>query len=470
MERRAVGHDLIQETNEPPWLPFAPRPDETYRFALRRSILEAIRSGALRPGVPLPASRVFARQLGLSRGVVSDVYEQLVTEGYVISRLRFAPVVGELMASPSPPREATPARPMATYDFTPSTPDAALFPLRRWLAAYEEAARRAPSRMLDYREPRGEESLRIALADRLGRTRGVIADPARIVIVQGTAQAVDLLLRVLKTRRRTRIGVEDPGYPTEIERIRAHELEVVAQPVDGHGVVVDRLDCDAVILTPAHQFPTGCVLSGPRRRQLVEWATGRDALLIEDDYDAEFRYDHEPVRALQGLGPDRVAYVGTVSKTLAPALRLGWIVAPDGLVDELRQAKRLADDFTPALDQFALATLIRSGEYDRHLKRARLVYRRRRDLLVSSLGRDLPRLAVEGVAAGLHLVVPLPVYVDDTAVSADASAAGMLVAPLSRFQIRTRRSGLVLGYGRLHESTIAEAVSRLARLITRHLK
>jgi GntR family transcriptional regulator/MocR family aminotransferase len=324
--------------------------------------------------------------------------------------------------------------------------------------------------MLDYREPKGEEPLRIAIADRLGRTRGVIADPARVVVVQGTAQAVDLLLRVLKDRKRNRIGVEDPGYTTQVERIKAHQLELVAQPVDRDGLIVDGLLCDAVIVTPAHQFPTGCVLSGPRRRELVEWATQTDALLIEDDYDAEFRYDREPVRALQGLGPDRVAYIGTVSKTLAPALRLGWMVVPEWLVDELRQAKRLADDFTPALDQLALEGLIRTGEYDRHLKRARQVYRRRRDLLVTALSAELPRLAIEGIAAGLHLVIPLPGSVDDKAVSADAAAAGMFVEPLSRFQIRTHRSGIVLGYGRLHESTILSAVRALARVLERHLR
>jgi GntR family transcriptional regulator/MocR family aminotransferase len=352
---------------------------------------------------------------------------------------------------------------------TPTTPDVSLFPLRRWLAAYEQVARRSPAATLDYREPRGEQALREALADHLGRTRGVVADPERIVVVQGTAQAVDLLLRVLQSRGAARVAVEDPSHATQHERIRAFGLELVAQPVDHEGVVTEGLDSDAVLITPAHQFPTGCVLSGRRRRQLLGWAATRGALLVEDDYDAEFRYDREPVRALQGLGPDRVAYVGTVSKTLAPALRLGWVVAPDSLVNELVWMKRLADDFTPALDQLALATLIRSGEYDRQLRRARVVYRRRRDLLAASLTGRFPRLNVEGIAAGVHLLLRLPSHADDAAIVGQARAVGIAVQALSYYQVRASGSGLVLGYGRLHESAIDAAVGALAAVVERHL-
>jgi GntR family transcriptional regulator/MocR family aminotransferase len=460
---------LTEDSDDLAWLPFAPQAEETLRLALRRALLEAIRSGTLRPGVSLPASRVLARQVGLSRGVVSDVYAQLGTEGYVISRPRLTPIVGSVTALPSPRPQPEVVRPAATYDFMPTFPDTSLFPMRKWLAAYMDAARSAPPRVLDYREPRGELSLRLALADRLGRTRGVIADPARIVIVQGTAQATDLVLRVLKSRGNVRIGVEDPCYTTQLERIRGHGLRVVAQPVDDHGLIVDGLECDAAIVTPAHQFPTGSVLSGPRRRQLVEWASRVDALLIEDDYDGEFRYDREPIRALQGLSPDRVAYLGTVSKTLAPALRLGWIVAPEWLVDDLRQTKRLSDGFTPALDQLALDGLIRSGEYDRQIKHARQVYRRRRDVLVNTLREALPQLTIEGIAAGVHLVVVLPEAADDVAITAEAGRSGIALEPLSRFHIHTRRSGLVLGYGHLHESAIPAGVHALCRILARHL-
>jgi GntR family transcriptional regulator / MocR family aminotransferase len=240
--------------------------------------------------------------------------------------------------------------------------------------------------------------------------------------------------------------------------------------VDARGVVVDGLVSDALILTPAHQFPTGCVLSGDRRRALLRWAVSRDALLIEDDYDAEFRYDREPVRALQGLATDRVVHLGTVSKTLAPSIRLGWVVTPYWLVDDLERAKRLADDFSPALDQLALTRLIASGEYDRHLRRARAMYRRRRDALVSSLAARLPELPVEGIAAGVHLVLRLPRGCDDVAIVGDAERARILVEPLSRFYLgATDESGLVVGYGRLHESAVDEIAQALSHIVRRHL-
>ena len=324
------------QNDEASWLSLEPAAGETLRAALRRTLRHAIRSGALREGVNLPASRVLARQLGVSRGVVTDAYAQLEAEGFLVTHERLAPVVAAVTA-PSPQRPA--AEPRARpprYDLTPTTPDVMLFPLRQWLAAYQKSARRTAPTSLDYREPAGEQPLREALADHLGRTRGVIADPSQIVVVQGTAQGIDLLLRSLQARGARRIAVEDPSHTTQHERIRALGLELVAQPVDRHGVTADGLDADALLVTPAHQFPTGCVLSGHRRRALLAWAESTGALLIEDDYDAEFRYDREPVRALQGLAPDRVAYVGTVSKTLAPALRLGWVIPPFDLAQDLQ--------------------------------------------------------------------------------------------------------------------------------------
>jgi GntR family transcriptional regulator/MocR family aminotransferase len=457
--------------DEASWLALAPEPGETLRSALRRALHDAIHSGALREGVRLPASRVLARQLGVSRGVVSDAYAQLEAEGFLFIGQRAAPVV----AAVGPPRarrrpSERSAAPAARFDLTPTTPDVTVFPTRRWLAAYDTAARHASLATLDYRDPRGERGLREVLADRLGRTRGVIADPEQIIVVQGTAQGVDVLLRSLKARGAKRISVEDPSHTTQHERVRGLALELAAQPVDAHGVVVEGLAGDAILLTPAHQFPTGCVLSGHRRRALLRWAVSSDALLIEDDYDAEFRYDREPVRALQGLAPEHVVQLGTVSKTLAPAIRLGWVVAPDGLVDDIERAKRLADDFSPALDQLALARLVSSGEYDRHLRRARAIYRRRRDALVTALAAQLPELRVEGIAAGVHLVLRLPRGCDDVAVAADAAKARLLVEPLSRFYVHAARGcGLVVGYGRLHEASVNDVAKALARIVRRRL-
>jgi GntR family transcriptional regulator/MocR family aminotransferase len=458
------------EFDEARWLSLDRRDGETLRAALGRALREAILTGALRSGVRLPASRALAQQLGVSRGVVTDVYGQLEAQGFVVSRAREAPVVasvqGPRVVRAEPELEDPPPR----YDLTPTTPDVTLFPLTRWLAAAQHAARSSGSATLDYREPRGERVLRAALADHLGRTRGVIADPAQIVIVQGTAQSVDLLLRVLRARGASRVAVEDPSHTRQHERIQAMGLEVVPRPVDKHGMVVDGLEADAVLVTPAHQFPTGCVLSGERRRDLIAWARTNRSLIIEDDYDSEFRYDREPVRALQGLAPDHVAQLGTVSKTLAPSLRLGWLVVPAHLVDEAERTKRLLDDYSPALDQLALAELLSRGDYDRHVRRARGIYRARRDRMLAALAKHLPELMVEGIAAGMHLVLRLPPGADDLAIAEDARRAGIRLPALSSFRIRPANSGgLVVGYGRLHESAVEPAIEALAKVVRPHL-
>jgi GntR family transcriptional regulator / MocR family aminotransferase len=338
-----------------------------------------------------------------------------------------------------------------------------LFPLRRWVAAAQHVARRASTATLDYREPRGEPALRSALADHLGRTRGVTADPGQIVVVQGTAQGVDLLLRLLLLRGASRVAVEDPSHTRQHERIRTLGFELVPQPVDRHGLVVEGLAADAVLVTPAHQFPTGAVLSGARRRRLLDWSRQHDALVVEDDYDAEFRYDREPIRALQGLDRARVAYLGTTSKTLAPALRLAWLVVPEDLADEAEEIKHLLDVCSPPIEQRTLAHLISSGEYDRHIRRARTAYRGRRDVLTAALRDHLPELPVEGVAAGLHVLVRLPEEIDDEAVADRAEERGVRVTPLSRYSHSNRAGrGLVIGYGRIHEASIPAAIRALA--------
>jgi GntR family transcriptional regulator / MocR family aminotransferase len=445
---------------------FTRQPGETLRGALERGLRDAILSGALREGVRLPASRALARELGVSRGVVSEAYDQLGSQGFLITRPRSAPVVAAAARAAVARREPEPIEPAARYDLTPTTPDVTLFPLRRWLAVAHRVAREVGPATLDYRDSHGERALREALADHLGRTRGVIADPDQIVVTQGTAQSIDLLTRVLRARGATQVAVEDPSHTTQRERIRAAGMEVWAHPTDGDGVIVDGLSADAVLVTPAHQFPTGSVLSGARRRRLLAWARATGALIVEDDYDAEFRYDSEPVRALQGLAPDHVVQIGTVSKTLAPALRLGWLVCPPTLVAEITEAKRLVDDFSPTLDQLALAEFLRRGDYDRHVRAARAIYRARRDRLVASLERQLPELPVAGVAAGVHILLRLPGSTDDAAIAASAWRARIRVPALSSFCIERRDAiGLVIGYGRLHESAVPAAMQQLSAII-----
>jgi GntR family transcriptional regulator/MocR family aminotransferase len=447
------------------WWRFEPRAGETLRRALQRTLQEAIEGGELRAGVRLPSSRALAAELGVSRGVVTDAYEQLAIQGFLESHDRAAPTVARFRTTASQRRGPTVER--FTYDLIPTTPDVTLFPMARWVRAAQRAARTSPVSALDYGESAGEPRLRDTLADHLGRTRGVRAEAAQITVVQGAAQAVDLVLRALRSLGVRAVTVENPSHTTQPERIREHAFELLAQPVDEEGIVLEGLEGEAVLVTPSHQFPTGVVLSERRREALVRWAQESGGLIIEDDYDAEFRYDRDPVRALQGTAPDHVVQIGTVSKTLVPALRLGWIVAPPRLAAEIQRHKRLVDDFTPTLDQLTLAEFFAAGDYDRHVRRVRSIYRGRRNELIRALSAHLPELEVTGIAAGLHVVLRLPPEVDDRLVSQRLAERGIRAPALTSFeQTPQPQRGLVLGYGRIHEEAIDQAVQLLAQAIS----
>ncbi len=440
------------------------RSGESLRACLERTLREAIKEGSLRAGVELPASRRLATQLGVSRGVTSDAYGQLEAQGYLRVSPRRAPVVAEVPRGPRKPAVAPQAlRPPPRFDMTPTTPDVTLFPRRQWSAALAAAVREAPAAALDYGRPQGDLSLRARLADELGRTRGVICDPSQILVVQGTTQGVDVVLRVLRDRGATRVAVEDPSLWRTRDQVRGLGLSLIGQPVDNEGLIVEGLDADIVVVSPAHQFPTGAVLSGSRRRALLNWSRETRGLVIEDDYDAEFRYDREPVRALQGLHPEGVIYLGTVSKTLAPALRLAWLVLPESLVAEATSTKQLLDDFSPTLEQLAFARMLDRGEYQRHIRKARAVYRARRDRLTNALSEHFPELTVSGVSAGLHVLLNLPAGVDDRQLERTARDAGIALTALAESIIHDRgKRGLLLGYGRIHESAIQPAITTLS--------
>jgi len=448
-----------------------PGPGESLRACLERTLRQAIREGSLRAGVELPSSRRLAAQLGVSRGVASDAYAELEAQGYLLLATRRAPVVAQV-PSVREPAAATHAAavPSPRFDMTPTTPDVTLFPRRRWAAALAAAVREAPDDALDYGDPRGSLLLRARLADELGRTRGVICEPDQIIVVQGATQGLDLVLRALRDTNAARVAVEDPSLDRQHKQIRGLGLELAGQPVDRDGLIVGGLEADAVVVSPAHQFPTGAVLSGARRRELLAWSRDCGGLIIEDDYDAEFRYDREPVRALQGLDPDRVVYAGTTAKTLAPSLRIGWLIVPERLVEPLAALKELLDDLSPTLEQIALAELIEGGHYQRHIRRARAVYRTRRDRLVGALARHFPGLSVFGVAAGLSVMLELPAGSDDRRLERAAGQAGLRVQALSRYSISGRdQHGLVIGYGRLHEAAVDAAVAALRRAVAPEL-
>jgi len=442
---------------------------EPLRRQLAGELRDAIRAGRLRTGVRLPASRTLAAQLGVSRGVVTDAYEQLTAEGWLAARRGAGTVVAAGPAAAAAPAEP-PRRAAVRFDFTPTTPDVSLFPRRSWARAVAHVAAEAPDAELDYGSGLGSAPLREALAAYLGRVRGTAADPGSIVVCAGYSQATRLLFEVLAERGVRRVGLEDPSLGDHWDAAAHAGLDALPIPLDADGMRVDALaasGAEVAVVTPSHQFPTGAVMGPERRHALLAWARTGERLVIEDDYDAEFRYDRRPLAALQGLDPPRVAYVGTASKTLAPALRLGWILAPAALAPALAAEKLAADSGSPALDQLALAHLIASGEHDRHLRRVRRAYAARRDRLVGALARAVPEGRIEGAAAGVHLVLALPQALDPVRLRKACAAHGVVADDIAERRhgpapAAARGTRLVLGYGRIPTAGVEAAVAGLA--------
>jgi GntR family transcriptional regulator/MocR family aminotransferase len=433
---------------------------------LEDQIRDAVRAGRLRHGARLPSTRALARDLGVSRGVVGSAYAQLGAEGYLVVRQGAAVRVAEVEASPGPSvAPERPARP-PRYNLRPDVADYSSFPRREWLASLRTALRAATDEELAYGDARGSLELRETLAEYLGRSRGAAAHADRTFATVGFAHGLGASCRVLLARGARTIAVEDPGHLSVRRIVAASGLRVVPVPVDGEGLRVDALEragADAVLVTPAHHFPLAAVLAPERRAALLDWAERRDAVVIEDDVDAEFRYDRAPVGALQGLAPERVVYLGSTSRTLAPALRLGWAVVPARLVEDLRRDVTATIIAPPALDQLALADFVRRGQLDRHLRRMRTRYRRRRDALVAALARSLPELEVAGVAAGLHVVARLPRGRGEQRVLAAARADGIALAGVREHCLEARQPpALLLGFARSPEPTLRAAVRRLA--------
>jgi GntR family transcriptional regulator/MocR family aminotransferase len=353
----------------------------------------------------------------------------------------------------------------AAVDFTPGRPDLTTFPRTAWLRAERAVLAELSAEHLGYGDPRGAPRLRRAVAEWLARMRGVRVEPDEVLIVAGTAQALTLLHPVLRADGVDAVAVEDPGSLGARQHLANGGLATPPVPVDEEGVRVDALRATgarAVLLTPAHQFPTGVVTSGERRRELLEWA--RDGgLILEDDYDAEHRYDRPPVPALRALLADRVCYLGSVSKLLAPALRIGWLVAPARHRPALVDAKRFNDLGNAVLPQLVLARLMESGELERHLRLLRGRHRRRRDAMIAALAEHLPGARVHGAAAGLHLTVTYAADVPDAEFAAAALAHGVKCQPLSWHRQSPGRPGLVLGYAATPPGVIADGVALLGR-------
>ncbi|MGB6455242.1 MAG: PLP-dependent aminotransferase family protein, partial [Streptosporangiaceae bacterium] len=378
------------------------------RAGLEAALRDAVRSGRLAAGTALPASRALARDLGVARNTVAEAYGQLIAEGWLSARhgsgTWVAERAGQVTAAISVPSPAVSGGPR--YDLRPGVPDVAAFPRAAWLATARRALAVAPADELSYADHRGLEPLRVALAEYVGRARGVSTTPDRIVVCAGFAQGLGLLCEVLRAAGTSALAVEAYGHPGHRQIANWAGMRMTALPADDRGAVVAALPAvaGAVLLTPAHQYPLGAALAPERRREVASWAMRTGGVVIEDDYDGEFRYDRQAVGALQPLAPEHIVYAGTASKSLAPGLRLGWLALPERLAADLAAVKRVAGQLSSSLDQLTLAELIRSGGYDRQVRRARLAYRRRRDRLVSALARDVPAVTVTGIAAGLHVL------------------------------------------------------------------
>jgi GntR family transcriptional regulator / MocR family aminotransferase len=476
---RSANHRRIERTSSPGGLDFllAPEPGKGVRAGVEAAIRTAIRDGRLRPGDPLPSTRVLAADLGVGRGSVVEAYSRLIEEGWLVARQGgFTRAAAVPLSSPPP----APVRPTRTWqhDLRPGRADPASFPRSDWAAALRRVLADAPNEAFDYAEWRGRSELRTALAGYLGRARGVRCTAEQVLVCTGAGHGMGLALRAFARVGRRRVAVEDPGAP-QLRRIAAAAgLEVVGLPCDERGARVELLagmDVGAVVVTPAHQFPLGVTLSADRRTRLVAWARDNDAVVVEDDYDGELRYDRQPVGALQALDPDHVIYAGTTSKSLAPALRIGWLVVPPRLCHYLAETSELINAAPSALDQLALAHLITTGGFDRHVRRLRGLYRARRDLLIDSLATCAPATAVTGVSAGGHALV----WLDrdgpgEAEVVAEAARRGIALAGLTHFRhpdsldpAGGNTPALVVGYatpaGQSHRAAISALAAFLAQ-------
>jgi GntR family transcriptional regulator / MocR family aminotransferase len=438
------------------------------RVGLEASIRAAIRDGRLHAGDALPSTRSLAGDLGIGRGTVVEAYTQLVAEGWLVAQQGRPTRVAAIPTS-KPASAVRQRSPRWAHDLRPGRADPASFPRQEWAAALRHVLSTAPNEVFDYAEWRGRVELREALAGYLGRARGVRGSAEDVVVCTGAGHGMGLVFATLARLGRSRVAIEDPSSRRLRDIAAAAGMSVTALPCDTGGARVEvlrRLQVDAVVVTPAHQFPLGVTLTAERRAAVVAWARECGGLVVEDDYDGELRYDRQPVGALQALDPDSVIYVGTTSKSLAPALRVGWLVATTPLRAAVVETLGLVNAVPSSLEQLGLARLIETGGFDRHIRRMRMLYRQRRDLLVETLARAAPALQVTGIAAGGHALVRLGVDGPGEAEAIGRAAErGLALTGLGHYWHAPQESGewpgpaLVVGYatpaGRSHRAAIA---------------
>lgn len=414
---------------------------------IEASLRGAIIDGRLAPGTRLPSSRALAADLGCARATVVAAYEQLVAEGYLLAKVGAGTTVAAV-GTPVALDLPEPGPRMFT-ELLPGAPDPSSFPRRAWASTVRKVMQSSPDSLFGYGDRQGLSELRVALAGYLARSRSVVVDPGRVVIFGGFASALSTLSATFAELGVARVAVEDPGLPPHVRVMGASGVDVVPVPVDDEGICIDDLgDARAVLCTPAHQFPTGVVLSATRRARLVEWAREHDAWIVEDDYDGEFRYDRRPIGAMQGLDPERVVYGGTASKSLAPGLGIAWLVLPPSLLEPVLDTERVRRHAVSTIEQAALAQFIGAGHFDRHVRSQRLHYRRRRDALVRLLATRTDLLDVAGVSAGLHVTAFLRDR-EEREILDTARQRGIAMFGLGNHRIALpHRQGLVIGYSR----------------------
>jgi GntR family transcriptional regulator / MocR family aminotransferase len=417
------------------------------RRSIESAIRGAIREGRLAPGATVPSTRTLASQLGVARGTVVEAYAQLAAEGWLRTKQGAPTKVAPSVWLPLPP--LTPARKQASslkHDLFPGEPDLSIFPMSRWIAAMRKVAGRGLAPALTYDADEGSTELRYAIGRYLERARGVVSHPEQIVICSGSADALATIARALAPAT---IAAEDPGLPYHYQVVTSSGAALAPLPVDAEGAVAEAGGVAAVLLTPAHQFPLGMTCSPERRDALIAWARESGGLIIEDDYDGEFRFDREPIGAMQGRAPDDVVYIGTASKSLAPGLRLAWAVVPPRFLDAFLGARRWHRTVA-SLDQRVLAELLDDGSFERHLRRCRTLYRRRRDDLVAAISDLDVGLDVLGVAAGLHAVIALPAEgPDEVSVREQAVRLSLRLALLGPcWQTPPKVKGIIVGYSK----------------------
>lgn len=475
---------------------------------LHRQLYEGLRSAILsrrlKPGERVPSTRLLARSLKLSRATVTQSYEQLISEGYLHAvigsgtsvcaelpdeLLRTSPVKTAVASAPKRQGPAAirlsrygvslndavplePPEPDLPINFKSGRPALEEFPMQLWRRLLLRHCRTDQARLLDYAtDLPGLPELRTAIAGYLARSRAVRCLPEQVVIVNGSQQAIDLITKLLIDRGDT-VAVENPGYLGARRAFLAQGAKLLSIPVDENGLVVERLEAKSadgvklIYVTPSHQFPTGGVLPLARRLELIRWAESAGAVIIEDDYDSEFRYGSRPIPALQGLAEgSNVIYVGTFSKVLFPALRIGYVVVPENLSHVFARARWIADRQTPTLEQLALTDFITEGHLERHLRRMRTLYDKRRQALVRALNHQFgDSVEILGENAGMHLMVRLQTPFEDQDVMRRAAVAGVgLVSARLYYLGDSPANEFVLGYAGLSERRIQEGIRRLAK-------